>query len=236
MESIFRYVAPPSKCGYLPNQTWRLEYDVAGAISPAEYLERMSQGWRRFGMTLFRPRCPACQACRSVRILVDRFRPNRSQRRVEKLNGSEIRLQIGTPAITAPKLELYDRYHAFQSEAKGWPEHAPWDPSSYVESFVNNPFPTLEFSYYLSDRLVGVGYVDDLPGALSAIYFIYDPELRARSLGTWNVLAILSFAAARKVPYLYLGYFVAGCRSMEYKIRFGPYQLLGPTGEWHDSR
>ena len=58
MKSHFRYLAPPSRCGYLPDQAWRLEYEVVRQLSPGEYLERMLQGWRRFGDTLFRPRCP----------------------------------------------------------------------------------------------------------------------------------------------------------------------------------
>jgi arginine-tRNA-protein transferase len=76
-----------------------------------------------------------------------------------------------------------------------------------------------------------VGYVDALPGALSAIYFYYDPDERRRSLGTFNVLSVLAAAAARGVPYVYLGYYVPGCRSLEYKARFRPYELL-EGGTW----
>jgi leucyl-tRNA---protein transferase len=236
MQSLFRYVAPPGQCGYLPDQTWRLEYELVSALTPAEYLQRMLQGWRRFGSSLFRPRCPACTACRSIRVLVERFHPNRNQRRVRKANERDIRLRIGAPCVTRAKLDLYDRYHLHQAEAKGWPPHDPRDIAGYVHSFVDNPFPTQEWCYYKGNRLVGVGYVDDLPGGLSAIYFFYDPAERDQSLGTWNVLSLIDQAAARRIPYLYLGYYVAGCPSMEYKVRFAPNQLLGPDGQWHDFR
>src|SRR6516164_1211805 len=188
MKSAFRFVAPPGQCGYLPDQTWRLEYELVNELSAAEYMERMLQGWRRFGASLFRPRCTACNACRSVRVVVDRFQPNRSQRRVRKANEGVIQLRIGTPGVTRTKLALYDRYHAYQAEAKGWPQHNQRDVSNYVLSFVDNPFPTQEWCYYKGSQLVGVGYVDDLPGGLSAIYFFYDPAERAHALGTWNVL------------------------------------------------
>src|SRR5205085_10327698 len=122
-------------------------------------------------------------------------------------------LAIGTPGVTRPKLELYDRYHAYQAAAKGWPAHEPHDVYSYRHSFVDNPFPTQEWTYHLGDRLVGVSYVDDLPGGLSAIYFFYDPDFRHLSLGTWNVLCILDHAARRRIPHVYLGYYVAGCPS-----------------------
>jgi arginine-tRNA-protein transferase len=236
MQSLLQYIAPPSQCGYLPDQVWRLEYDLVAELSPREYMERMLRGWRRFGTTLFRPRCLACKACRSLRVLADRFRPDRSQRRVRKLNEGVVRLHVGPPSVTRAKLTLYDRYHAYQSDAKGWPFHAPKDARGYADSFVDNPFPTEEWTYSLGGRLVGVGYVDALPQGLSAIYLFYDPDQRHRSLGTWNILSLIEETAGRGLPHVYLGYYVAGCPSMEYKTRFAPNQILGPDGEWRDFR
>jgi arginine-tRNA-protein transferase len=234
MHSICRFLAPPSRCGYLPEQVWRLEYEMVAGATPADYMQRMLLGWRRFGDTFFRPRCPQCQACRSLRVIVERFLPDRSQRRARKTNEGEVCVRIGPPSVSRAKLELYDRYHAFQAENKGWPEHPAKDAASYASSFVDNPFPTQEWSYFRGDRLIGVGYVDDLPDGLSAIYFYYDPDERQRSLGTWNVLNILEHARQRGIPHVYLGYFVEGCRSMQYKGRFLPNQVLGPDGNWRD--
>lgn len=236
MESVFRYVAPASQCGYLPDQVWRLQYDIVAELSAAEYAERLLHGWRRFGNALFRPRCPACSACQSVRVLAEQFHPNRSQRRVRIANEGVVRLRLGWPKVTDAKLDLYDRFHAYQMEAKGWPDHGTRDAPSYFQSFVDNPFPTQEWCYYLKDKLVGVGYVDDVPGALSAIYFFYDPDERDRSLGTWNVLSVLEQARQRHIAHVYLGYFVPGCSSMAYKVQFAPNQLLGTDGHWRDFR
>ena len=33
-------------------------------------------------------------------------------------------------------------------------------------------------------------------------------------------------------PHVYLGYFVDGCASLEYKARFRPNEVLGADGEW----
>jgi arginine-tRNA-protein transferase len=169
-------------------------------------------------------------------VLVNQFRPNRSQRRVRKLNEEEVRLVIGSPAVSREKLDLYDRYHAFQTEFKDWPLHAPKDVDDFVHSYVDNPFPVLEFCYYVGQRLVGVAYVDELPGALSAIYCFYDPDERQRSLGTWNVLSVIDAALQRGIPYVYLGYYVEGCRSLEYKANFVPNQIRLPSGQWSDFR
>ncbi len=234
MKSVLRFRAPPSTCGYLPDRVWRLEYEQVAVASPAEYMERLLHGWRRFGRMFFHPRCPGCKECRSLRVVVDDFQPDRSQRRCRKRNESEVRLEIGEPSVSLAKLDLYDRYHAFQAEHKGWPEHPPRDPEDYFSSFVDNPFPTQEWRYYRADRLIAVGYVDDLPRGLSAIYFFYDPDERDRGLGTWNVLSLLEQARLRKLPHVYLGYYVADCPSMAYKVRFAPNQLLGLDGRWHD--
>lgn len=236
MESLFRIVAPVSQCGYLPDRSWSLEYELVASLTPDEYLQRMKEGWRRFGHTLFRPRCPNCQACQSLRVPTATFRPNRSQRRACRLNDSDVRLRIGAPSVTRQKLKLYDRYHAYQSGSKGWPLHPAKDPGSYGESFVANPFAVEEWCYYLENRLIGVGYVDVLMEGMSAIYFFYEPALRTRSLGTWNVLSILAEAARRQLPHVYLGYFVAGCASLEYKANFRPNEILGPDGGWHAFR
>ncbi len=147
-------------------------------------------------------------------------------------NEGEVTLVIGTPSVSRSKLDLYDRFHQAQHENKGWPAHGPETSAAYADSFVDNPVPTEEWCYYLGQKLIGVGYVDVVPDGLSAIYFFHDPEQRDRSLGTYNVLSVLREAGRRALPHVYLGYFVEGCRSLEYKSRFRPNEVLHPDGEW----
>jgi arginine-tRNA-protein transferase len=231
MISLYQLSTPPSACSYRPDQRSSLHYVFVGQASAEEYQARLLQGWRRFGRAFFHPVCKTCRRCLSLRVPVATFRPDRSQRRAWKSN-ADVELVIGEPKLTREKLELYDRFHEFQAEDKGWPLHGPKDPRDYAESFLDNPFPTEEWSYYVGDRLIGVGYVDDLPLAMSAIYFFYDPNERDRSLGTYNVLQIIESARVRTIPHVYLGYFVEGCRSLEYKARFRPNEVLQPDGRW----
>jgi arginyl-tRNA--protein-N-Asp/Glu arginylyltransferase len=231
MISLFTFVTPPGPCGYLPDREWQLRYEVVSEVTPAEYMERMKAGWRRFGFALFRPVCEACQECRSLRVDVTDFKPDRSQRRAAAAN-EDVRIEIGTPAVTDAKLRLYDRFHRFQAGHKGWPGHRREDPATYEETFVQHPFPTEEWCYFVGDKLVGVGYVDVLPGGLSAIYFFYDPDERDRSLGTFNVLKVIEAAKRRGEPHAYLGYYIEGCRSSVYKGRFKPNEVLSEDGEW----
>ena len=166
-----------------------------------------------------------------MRVDVTNFTPDRSQRRNWKRNAGAFRLEIAEPSVSRDKLDLYDRYHLFQVNNVGWHEHDPKDEDDYASSFVDNPFPTEEWQYYDGERLVGVGYVDVVSTGLSAIYFYHEPELRDRGLGTWNVLNVIAEAKRRQLKHVYLGYFVAGCRSSEYKGRYGPAEIydLGKT-------
>src|SRR6187399_1064049 len=143
-----------------------MEYDVVRQIAPAEYMERMQQGWRRFRHTMFRPACGACRMCLSLRIPVATFHPDRNQSRAWKANVDEVRIVVGEPSLSPRKQALFDRFHDHQHRAKGWPRQT----GEETASFVDNPFPTEEWCYYLGDRLIGVGYVDNLAEGLSAMY------------------------------------------------------------------
>ena len=137
----------------------------------------------------------------------------------------EVSLRIGSPSITPEKQKLFAGFHQHGHETKGWPLGADLD------VFMRNPFPTEEWDYFVGDRLVAVGYADALPEGLSAIYFYWDPAEARRSLGTFNILQMIEIAKRRTLPHVYLGYYVEGCRSLEYKARFGPNEILTER-EW----
>ena len=228
MEPTLTFHSALSRCEYLPDREWQLRYEVRPHLRPTEYMARLQQGWRRFGFEMFRPDCPSCQMCRSLRVPVATFRPSRGQRRLWKRNEGEVTVQVGDPVLSEDRLDLWARFHRHGHESKGWPADAGDEPGLLLD----NPFPTEEWAYYIARRLVAVAYVDALPGALSAIYCYYDPAEKARSLGTFNILSLLVAARERGLPYVYLGYYVAGSRSMEYKRNFRPNELLQQDGTW----
>jgi arginine-tRNA-protein transferase len=228
VESRLSFTSIVEPCEYLPDRLSRLRYDIATTIEPAEYLVRLRAGWRRFGPIVFRPECPSCRMCKSLRIPVDTFRASESQRRAWKKNTSAVSISVGSPSTSPEKLELFHKFHQHGHDTKGWPASSQID----LRLFVHNPFPVEEWSYTIDGRVIGIGYVDAMPEALSAIYFYWDPDERHRSLGTFNILALLESARQRGVPHVYLGYFVAGCRSLEYKARFEPNEVLTDGGAW----
>ena len=60
------------------------------------------------------------------------------------------------------------------------------------------------------------------------VYSFYDPDLDARSLGTFMILDHIARARAMGLAYVYLGYWVKGSRKMDYKGRFLPQERLMP--------
>jgi arginyl-tRNA--protein-N-Asp/Glu arginylyltransferase len=43
---------------------------------------------------------------------------------------------------------------------------------------------------------------------------------------------VIAAARERHLPHVYLGYYVEGCRSLEYKARFRPNEVLNSNGVW----
>ena len=103
-------------------------------------------------------------------------------------------------------------------------------PEEYYETFCFNAVSTLEFCYRLDERLVAVAYVGEAERSLNSIYAFIDPDFPRRSLGVFDVLCELEEARRLGKRYLYLGYYVNGCKSMEYKAAYRPHELLAPEG------
>src|SRR5207253_6767620 len=88
---------------------------------------------------------------------------------------------------------------------------------SEMQSFLyDSPVPSLEFGYReRSGNLLAVGICDRCPDALSSVYFYFDPEHRARGLGTYGALCELEYARENAIAFYYLGFWVRDCAAMK---------------------
>lgn len=232
MEVLQRIVTGPSPCLYLSGRAWRQEYLYVPRLTPEEYEALMDEGYRKFGALAFRPVCRACSECRPIRIDVERFAPDRSQRRAQKRN-EHLEVRWARPTVDEERLELLRRYQAAQSERKGWPESEK-DAVEYEFSFVDNPLPAVEISMWEGDRLRAVALTESTPNVLSGVYHYYDPDLYIQGVGTHCMLQTLELARRQGKRWAYFGYYVEGCGSLTYKARFKPCELLGVDGVWRD--
>jgi arginine-tRNA-protein transferase len=215
----------PHPCPYLPGRTARQLVVQPPSFAPGLYHAFMDLNFRRLGPVVYRPACPSCRECRSLRIPVREFRPSRAQRRCAVRN-AEVSVEIGPPEPTAEKHDLYRRYLAARHDGQ-----MTGSAEEFHQFLYDAPPLTLELTYRWQGRLLAVGIADLEPEALSAVYCYFDPEAPGRSLGILNVLALLGECRRRDLPYLYLGYWVPGSPTMAYKAHFRPHELL-EGGVW----
>jgi arginyl-tRNA--protein-N-Asp/Glu arginylyltransferase len=222
---LARFTSPPRSCSYLPTETASLAYRVHAGMDEQQFYELLRRGWRRHGAHLFRPRCPVCTQCRSLRVLVDEFEPSRSQRRILQRN-QDVQVYIGPASVSPDHVRVYNAYHADMSLRRGWP-HNETTVDDYANSFLIGEWPFAhEMLYYERDELIGVGLVDIVSEAVSSVYFFHAPDWRPRAPGTFSILQELQFCRATGRRFNYLGYWIAGCQSMAYKSNYTPHEIL----------
>ena len=219
-------------CSYLPGRLSQSRALWAEGMPAEVYHRFMDAGFRRSGKLVYQPVCRGCRACMSIRVPVATFRPSKSQRRCRRRN-EDVNVSAGDPAVTDEKYDLYRRYLAGR-HARDVSEETR---ESFEQFLYDSPVDSVEFLYRdRSRRLLAVGICDLSDRSLSSVYFYFDPEDSQRGLGVLGALFEIETAARLGVPYYYLGYWVDGCRSMQYKADFRPAEVLGPDGAWRPLR
>lgn len=214
-------------CPYLPGRLSRSRAFLTNRMHPMLYHDFMDASFRRSGTLIYQPVCRGCRACQAIRVPVERFQPSKSQRRCGRKN-QDLSVSVGTPESTDEKYEMYVRYQT------GWHNGSMNDGREGFEAFLyESPVQTLEFTYRdRSGTLLAVGICDVCPRSLSSVYFYFDPDHARRGLGTFGVLSEIDFARQRRIPYYYLGYWVDGCPTMQYKSSYHPCEILHTDGQW----
>ncbi len=238
MNAPFRFprffVTSPSPCPYLPGRTERKVFTELNGPDATELNDALSRiGFRRSQGVAYRPSCAGCTSCVSVRVLTHEFEPNATQRRLIKRN-ADLEVTVCRPWSTSEQFDLLTRYLKTRHPTGGMNgmddlDYADMVELSPVDSYV------VEYREPSADgrpgRLVGACIADQQADGLSLIYSFFECDATARpGLGTFIILDHIERAAAMGLPFLYMGYWVAGAKRMEYKVRFRPMERLGPSG------
>jgi len=212
-------------CSYLPDEQERLlVYAEENDFQAWQYSQLIQAGFRRSGEQIYRPHCPSCKACKSVRIPVADFTPSRSQKRILRKNkGFTVKFADKPASSYYP---LYARYIT-QRHADG----SMYPPSKeQFDNFVLCDWMKTHFlEAYDGEKLIAVAVTDvvdenEQSNALSALYTFFEPELEYASLGTWMILQQIEQAKHLGYQFVYLGYYVEGCQKMSYKHKFLPFE------------
>lgn len=231
--NVLKEFSVSDKCSYLTDKDQTTHYKVIEECSSAYSQDLIERGYRRFGKMYFRPICSSCDECKSIKIDIKNFEFSSSQRRVIK-KASNIKSYIQRPSMSKFHLELFEKYHLFMKEKKGW-SHTPSTAQSYYGSFVDghNDFG-YEVLYYMDNKLIGVDLIDILEDGISSIYFYYDPDYEQYSLGKLSLYNQIMFAKQNQKKWIYLGYYVKDCPSLSYKSHYKPYITLSGKPDMYE--
>lgn len=228
LKTLIFFATPEHPCSYLTGrQATTMFVDPRARVDKHLYSQLTELGFRRSGSHYYRPHCRGCDACIPVRIPVQQFRPNRSQRRAWRDN-HDIQCHMTPVSFREECYQLYDRYiRERHADGDMFPPSREQFSSFLVEGTPDGFFLEMR----RGQKLVGMAVVDVLNDGLSAIYTLFDPDEERRGLGTLALLWQIEEAQRRQLQHVYLGYWIRQCRKMSYKTRFRPIEQL-VDGHW----
>lgn len=219
--SLRFFVTPHHSCNYFPDrQAVSLVVDPAIVLDIVHYSSLSALGFRRSGENVYRPHCPSCRDCIPIRLDTEKFRPNRSQRRIWRSN-DKIQMFTKPAGFDEEHYALYRQYIQARHPAGGMDND---DPEQYRHFIQTDWCPTQLLELREDDDLLAVAVTDKLQNGLSAVYTFYDPTKLARSLGTYAILRQIEECRRQKLKWLYLGYWIPDSPKMQYKSRFRPFE------------
>jgi arginine-tRNA-protein transferase len=231
------YVTAPQPCPYLAGRLERKLFTHLTHDKPAALVDNLlKSGFRRSQNIAYMPYCEGCQACVSVRVVVDEFVPQRSFHRVLKSNTDLVARRIA-PRPTAEQHTLFRDYIDARHADGGMADMTVLDYAMMVEDSIVDTFvteyrlrPSADRASSSAGPLMAVALCDRLSDGISMVYSFYDTEATRRSLGTFMILEHIDYARRLGLPYVYLGYWIEGSRKMRYKTRFQPQERLTHSG------
>jgi len=234
--SLLKECALDEPCSYITGNSQTIHYKVIQNSTKEQCEALILRGWRRFGQMYFRPVCSNCTACESLKIDVKSYEFSKSERRILRKN-SHLTTYVRHPSISGEHLELFYRYHAYKHRTREW-DAPKIDPKNYRASFVNGHGDFgYEVLYFEGEKLIAVDLIDILEEGISSLYCYYDPHYSHLSLGKYTLLEQIALAKRLGLRWIYLGYYVQGCQSLEYKASYSPLlQLQGRPQEGEKPR
>lgn len=213
------YLSAPHPCPYIePETASTVLLDPNYEVDNSLFSILIKAGFRRSGDTIYRPHCRNCNACVSVRIPAREFRASRSQKRTYNRN-KDITTTLVPATFQQEHFELYCDYQRWRHTGDIM-DHS--DPERYREFMVESSVDTAFIEYRLAGKLVGLSVCDLPEDGMSAVYTFFDPMMPKRSLGTYAILKQLDYVRDMELDWLYLGYWIEGCKKMSYKTQFRP--------------
>lgn len=226
------YMTAPAPCPYLKGEMERKVFSyLGGSYAPTVNSMLTRRGFRRSQNIIYLPACDSCQACVPVRIIADEFSETKSRKRIIGKNKKLVR-RIQGPRATSEQFSILRSYLDDRHFDGGMADMTVLDYASMVEETAVDTIIVeyLEVDEMGHETLLACALTDRLSDGLSMVYSFFDPSQSARSLGQFMILDHVALAKELSLPFVYLGYWVAGSHKMEYKRQYQPLEKLTHAG------
>ncbi len=227
LDDLNFYLTVEEPCAYLDDlQERKIFTKLEGSEANLLFNELSLRGFRRSQNIAYIPACLNCNACKSSRLLVDKFKFGKSQRRVMNKNINLLR-KITPPHPTSAQFRLFNRYIKARHLDGDMSDMGALD---YAKMIAETNVNTRLFEYYRLDsvshenKLVACALTDIMDDGVSMVYSFFDPDMADNSLGKYVILDHIKYAETMNYPYVYLGYYINGSKNMAYKSQFKPQQ------------
>jgi leucyl-tRNA---protein transferase len=206
------------------------DFEVEWSVTPARMDEYWARGWRHFGPFFFRRYLMEYEdqilAVQPLRVVIERFAPSKSQRRVLRKN-ADLTVRVKPTALDETLRRM------FAAHVLRFTHNIP----PTLESFLGDqpssvPCENVTVSAYLGARLIAASFLDAGREGVSSVYAIFDPAESWRSLGIYTMLKEIEYARERGCQFYYPGYACHESSPYDYKKQFAGLEWFDWQGRW----
>lgn len=237
IEKYFKAEVVSHPCGYFSDRISTSVVFYCNSCLPPELVDYLlSAGYRRCDNVYYRNICNQCNACTSYRIKINKFIPNRSQRR-NIVSNSDLKVSFHKLNLTENKKHIYRDYFRERHSEDNCSDYSA-DEARIDDIMISQMFSDFGNSAECevtteSGRIVSFSTVDFGETSMSAVYTAYDPFFIKRAPGIFAVISMIEKCREIGFDYLYLGFYIKNHPKMSYKSSFGYSQILDNC-QWLD--
>ena len=156
-------------------------------------------GFRRVENWMYRPVCDNCSACKSYRVIIDKFELTKSLKRINK-KFNEISYKI---IDNKASREHYDLFKKYQIKRHYGGSMADMDEDDFISMIETSPIKTLLMEFRDKfNKLIGVILLDINHNTLSAVYSFFEPSFKQTGLGNFMISQCIIYGKKNKFKYL----------------------------------
>ena len=227
---IYFYLTEQYTCSYIEGHQARSKVaSPPQLINFDSYNNLIAMGFRRSGVFSYKPHCDKCSSCIPIRIPVDKFLPNRTQKRTFKRLKKNLEPCNEELSFKEEHFLLYKKYQSIRHYGSGMDQDNRDEYTQFLlASNVKTELVTFRDKF---NTLKMVCIFDVLNNGISSVYTFFSPDDASSSLGTYGILWQIEECKKRNLSFLYLGYWINQSSKMSYKTKFRPFQMF-EVGLW----